>query len=161
MVATLVVSLPSVHTGGALVIDDAGTDRTYAADRDDLVLVAFYADRRHEVRPVRSGYRVTLTFNLMLTGASASSDAGPVEQAAGPLSEHFATRATSRYGDRDLGEPTRLTFLLDHEYSETGLKARRFKGADAERVATLRAAAERAGCEVVLALAEIKETWDT
>jgi len=31
---------------------------------------------------------------------------------------------------------------------------------DAERAALLLAAAERAGCQAVLALAEVKETWD-
>lgn len=160
MVATLVVSLPSVHTGGELVVDDGGTERTYRSSRDDLVLVAFYADRRHEVRPVRSGYRVTLTFNLMLTSAAPATDAGPVEQAAHHLTDHFTSPARSRYGGRDLGEPTRLVFLLDHEYSQRGLAALRLKGADAERVRLLQAAAEQASCETVLALAEIKETWD-
>ena len=160
MVATLVVSLPSVHSGGELVVDDGGTERTYRGSRDDLVLVAFYADRRHEVRPVRSGYRVTLTFNLMVTGPTPTSAAGPVEQAAHHLTEHFRSRAPSRYGGRDLGEPARLAFLLDHEYTQTGLRSARLKGADAERVAVLRAAAEQTGCETVLALAEIKETWD-
>ncbi len=52
MVASLVVMLPSVHTGGEFVVDDAGNEQTYGGSRDDLVLVAFYADRRHEVRPV-------------------------------------------------------------------------------------------------------------
>ncbi len=160
MVATLVVSLPSVHSGGELVVDDGGSERTFRGSRDDLVLVAFYADRRHEVRPVRSGYRVTLTFNLMLTDPTPTSDAGPVEQAARHLTEHFTSRATSRYGGRDLGEPTRLAFLLDHEYTQAGLRSNRFKGADAERVTVLREAAEQAGCETALAVAEIKETWD-
>lgn len=160
MVASLVVMLPSVHTGGDLVIDDAGHEQPYAGSRDDLVLVAFYADRRHQVRPVRSGYRVALTFNLMLTDSGAASAAGPVEEAASYLTEHFTTRIFSRYGGRDLGEPTRLAFLLDHEYTQRGLAAARLKGADAERVATIRAAAEQAGCESVLALTEIKETWD-
>lgn len=125
MVATLVAFLPSLHTGGELVIYDGGTERTYRGSRDDLVLVAFYADRRHEVRPVRSGYRVTLTFNLMLTSAAPETDAGPVEQAADCLTEHFTSPAESQYGGRDLGEPTRLTFLLDHEYSQQGLAAGR------------------------------------
>jgi predicted 2-oxoglutarate/Fe(II)-dependent dioxygenase YbiX len=60
-----VVSLPSAHTGGELVIDHAGETRTYRASKEDLTLVAFYADCRHQVTPVRSGYRVTLTFNLL------------------------------------------------------------------------------------------------
>ncbi|WP_026818318.1 2OG-Fe(II) oxygenase family protein [Arthrobacter castelli] len=160
MVASLVVMLPSVHTGGELVVDDAGSEQTYCGSRDDLVLVAFYADRRHEVRPVRSGYRVTLTFNLLLADPSATSAAAPVAEASSYLTEHFTTRVSSPYGGRDLGEPTRLAFLLDHEYTQGGLAAGRFKGADAERVATLRSAAEQAGCQSVLALTEIKETWD-
>ncbi|QHK18927.1 2OG-Fe(II) oxygenase [Pseudarthrobacter psychrotolerans] len=160
MVASLVVMLPSVHTGGELVVDDAGSEQVYGGSRNDLVLVAFYADRRHEVRPVRSGYRVTLTFNLLLTSPSETSEAGPVEKASSCLIEHFTTRVFSKYGGRDLGEPTRLAFLLDHEYTQGGLAAGRFKGADAERVATLLAAAQQAGCQNMLALAEIRETWD-
>ena len=160
MVASLVVMLPSVHTGGELVVDDAGREQIYRGSRDDLVMVAFYADRRHEVRPVRSGYRVTLTFNLLLTRHGATSAAGPAAEASSYLTEHFTTRVVSPYGGRDLGEPRRLAFLLDHEYTQRGLAAGRFKGADAERVATLRAGAEKAACETVFALAEIKETWD-
>lgn len=160
MVASLVVMLPSVHTGGELVVDDGGHAQTYRGSRDDLVLVAFYADRRHEVRPVRSGYRVTLTFNLLLTSPDRTTAAGPVGEAAAHLTEHFTTRVSSRYGGCDLGEPTRLVFLLDHEYTAKGMAAGRLKGADAKRVETLRAAARQAGCETVLALTEIKETWD-
>lgn len=158
MVATLVVCLPSVHTGGELVVDDGGTERTFRGSRDELVLVAFYADRRHEVKPVRSGYRVTLTFNLMLTGPAEPAATGPVHEAARHLTEHFTTQATSRYGGDDVGEPLRLAFLLDHEYTQAGLRSRRFKGADTERVAVLCEAAELAGCETVFALAEVKET---
>ncbi|RJQ89316.1 2OG-Fe(II) oxygenase [Amycolatopsis panacis] len=160
MIATLVVSLPSVHTGGELVIDHAGESRSYRASREDLTLVAFYSDCRHEVTPVRSGYRLTLTFNLLADTGTSAPDAGPVTEMADCLAEHFATPATSRFGGRDLDPPNRLVFLLDHEYTQRGLGWRRLKGVDADRAASLRAAAERAGCETVLALAEVKETWD-
>jgi 2-oxoglutarate-Fe(II)-dependent oxygenase superfamily protein len=160
MVGTLVVSLPSVHTGGELVIDHAGESRTYRASREDLTLVAFYSDCRHEVTPVRSGYRVTLTFNLLAVAETPAPEAGPVTELAGCLTEHFTTPATPRFGGRDLDPPNRLVFLLDHEYTQRGLAWRRLKGADAERATLLRSAAERAGCETVLALAEVKETWD-
>jgi hypothetical protein len=67
MVATLVVSLPSVHAGGDLVVSHGGQSRTYRhVDRDRVGFVAFYADCLHEVRPVRTGRRVTLTFNLLV-----------------------------------------------------------------------------------------------
>ena len=48
--------------------------------------------------------------------------------------------------------------LLDHEYTPRGLNWRRLKGADASRAALLRTAADAAGCEAVLALADIKTT---
>lgn len=160
MVGTLVVSLPSAHTGGELVIDHAGQSATYRASREELTFVAFYADCRHQVRPVRSGYRVTLTFNLLADTETPTAQADPAGELARCLTEHFTTPATSRYGGRNLGMPNRLVFLLDHEYTERGLNWRRLKGADAERATLVRAAAEQAGCETVLALAEVKETWD-
>lgn len=160
MVGTLVVSLPSVHTGGELVIEHAGESRTYRASREDLTFVAFYSDCRHEVTPVRSGYRLTLTFNLLAAAETPAPEAGPVTELADCLTEHFTTPATPRYGGRDLDPPNRLVFLLDHEYTQRGLAWHRLKGADAERTGLLRSAAERAGCETVLALAEVKETWD-
>ncbi|WP_200182830.1 2OG-Fe(II) oxygenase [Tomitella biformata] len=158
MVASLVVTLPSTYTGGELVVDDAGHEQVYRGSRTDLVLVAYYADRRHEVRPVRSGHRVTLTFNLLLDRHAATLALGPTEQLAASLTEHFTSPATTTYG-RELGVPTRLAFLLDHEYTQAGLRGGRLKGADAKRVKLLRAAAEQAGCESVLAQAEIQETW--
>jgi hypothetical protein len=160
MVGTLVVSLPSTHTGGELVIAHGGESRAYRASRDELTFVAFYADCRHEVTPVRSGYRVTLTFNLLVDTEPAAGEAGPDAELAHCLTEHFTTPAIPRYAGRDLDPPRRLVFLLDHEYTQRGLSWRRLKGADAERAALVRAAAEQAGCETVLALAEVKETWD-
>ena len=160
MVGTLVVSLPSAHTGGELVVGHAGESKAYRASKEDLTFVAFYADCPHEVTPVRSGYRVTLTFNLLCGNEAPRHAGGPVTELAHCLTEHFATRATPRYGGRDPGPPKRLVYLLDHEYTQRGLDWNRLKGADAGRTALLRAAAEQAGCQAVLALAEVKETWD-
>jgi 2OG-Fe(II) oxygenase superfamily len=160
MMGTLVVSLPSAHTGGELVVGHAGESKAYRASKEELTFVAFYADCRHEVTPVRSGYRVALTFNLLSGNETPRHAAGPVTELAHCLTEHFATRATPRYGGRGLGPPKRLVYLLDHEYTQRGLNWNRLKGADAARGALLRAAAEQAGCQAVLALAEVKETWD-
>jgi hypothetical protein len=160
MVGTLVVSLPSAHTGGELVIDHGGKTTTYRASKEELTFVAFYADCRHQVTPVRSGYRVTVTFNLLSSTENPAPEASPTTELAHCLTEHFATPATQRYAGRDLGPPNRLVFLLDHEYTQRGLNWRRLKGTDAQRATLVRAAAEQAGCETVLALAEVKETWD-
>ena len=124
-------------------------------------MAAFYADCRHEVKPVRTGYRVTFTCNLLLEADPAGVvPAEPSAEAARYLTEHFTTRVSRWKGD-DREPPNRLVYLLDHEYTQRGLSWDRLKGADAERAALLRAAAEDTGCEAVLALTEIKETWDT
>ncbi|WP_063736576.1 2OG-Fe(II) oxygenase [Kitasatospora aureofaciens] len=160
MVGTLVLSLPSAHTGGELVIEHAGQKRVYRASKTELSLVAFYADCRHEVTPVKTGYRVTLTFNLLAEHGTTERESGPLTDLVNCLDQHFSTPVRPRYSTRDLDPPNRLVYLLDHEYTQRGLGWDRLKGADAQRAALLRAAAAQAGCEAVLALAEVKQTWE-
>jgi len=110
MVGTLVVSLPSAHTGGELIVEHGGERVTYRTSKQDLSFVAFYADCRHEVKPVTSGYRVTLTFNLLADGKAGTQGAGPAADLARCLTEHFATPATPCYGCTDLDPPNRLVY---------------------------------------------------
>ncbi|GGP56850.1 hypothetical protein GCM10010278_37470 [Streptomyces melanogenes] len=164
MVGTLVVSLPSHHTGGELVIEHAGRRIAYQASRERLTFAAFYADCRHEVKPVTSGYRITLTMNLLAERVrpAGETDEGPVADLAHCLTEHFAQPAQQRYsyGRKEATPPNRLVYLLDHEYTQRSLGWNSLKGADATRATLLRQAAGQAGCQAVLALAEVKETWD-
>lgn len=166
MVGTLVVTLPSAFTGGAFVVEHQGEKVTYRASPRNLSFVAFYADCHHEARPVKTGYRIVLTYNLMLEGGAAPAATADVAAPAiagalaARLGEHFDTPLPPRWKDEASREaPARLAYLLDHQYTERGLGWSRLKGSDAARAAALGAAAERAGCEVVLALAEVRETW--
>lgn len=153
MVASLVVGLPSTFKGGALEVRHGGQTVTYRGSKKALSFAAFYSDCRHQVRPVASGYRVVLTYNLLLREANAGSAIDPdpklVADLARCLEEHFAA----------VDGPDRLVYLLDHEYTPRGLGFSRLKGVDAQRVLALRAAADRADCEVALALVNVKETW--
>lgn len=171
MVGTLVVTLPSRYTGGAFVVEHGGERVTYRASKQPLSFVAFYADCRHELKPVKQGHRIVLTYNLMLKrapgrarpgdDAAAAAEAETVEALATLLREHFATTPPPRWAGDSLRSrpPDRFVYLLDHEYTERGFGWDRLKGDDAARVAALLAAAERAGCEAALALAEVHETW--
>jgi hypothetical protein len=170
MIGTLVVTLPSSFTGGAIVVEHHGESVAYRASRQPLSFIAFYADCHHEVRLVRSGYRIVLTYDLMLdsggTAAAGGSEQPPaqVDALAARLREHFETPLPGRpylIHDAALREPpNRLVYLLDHQYTERSLGWPHLKGTDAARAALLRAGAERAGCEIVLALAEVHEVWD-
>jgi hypothetical protein len=154
MVGSLVATLPSEFTGGALEVEHNGSVTTYRGSKKAISLVAFYSDCRHQVRPVRSGYRIVLTYNLSLRGEPAtdpgsSEDPALVDELAHHLDGHFSQSES----------PSRLVYLLDHEYTARGLSWSSLKGDDALSASTLRLAAGRAGCEVALALADVHEMW--
>ena len=160
MVGTLVVTLPSSYTGGELMVGHNEEWKAYGGSKTAVSLVAFYADCRHEVLRVKSGYRITLTYNLLLHGDTSrpEGDDGTVAELANLLREHLGTPVPRYYGGPATDPPNRLVYLLDHKYTPRGLNWRRLKGADANRVTLLRTAAAKAGCEAVLALADIKTT---
>src|SRR5450755_1160393 len=130
-----------------------GETGTVRGSKKAVSVGAFLNDCRHEVRPVTAGYRVVLTYSLLLRGGTGASAVEPdpelVGSVAGCLDEHFASPRS----------PVRVVYLLDHEYTRRGLDWSRLKGADARRVALLGAAAERAGCDIVLALVDVHERW--
>ena len=165
MVASLVVELPSAHEGGALVVthhDKSKVLGKVARGRTDVRLLAFYADCRHEVKPVRSGYRITLTFHLLhrgIAGDRASLPAPAVERLATSVRAYFATPLVERYSTAPPQKPDRLIYLLDHEYSEKSLAWHRLKSADRLHAAALEQVAERLDCELFLAIADVHESW--
>lgn len=70
MFATLVVCIPCKHSGGDVELSFRSKKRilSTAAYSDWFVsYLAWYADVLHEVKPVISGHRIVLTFNLVRT----------------------------------------------------------------------------------------------
>lgn len=73
MIGSLVVVYPTAHEGGALIfrhktqehIFDSATAVTQATS-PSIAYAVFYSDLQHEVDVVRTGYRVTLTYNIYL-----------------------------------------------------------------------------------------------
>lgn len=97
MIASLVVGLPSTFSGGAMLIEHHGESVVVRGSSSKLSFTAFYANCRHEVRPVTHGYRVVLTYNLRLEGkaqSAASASAAVLTHSAGQLIG--ATAATAR-----------------------------------------------------------------
>ncbi|MGV9415206.1 2OG-Fe(II) oxygenase [Nocardia sp. NPDC003693] len=162
MIGTLVATLPSEFDGGELVVDHLGERVSDAGSPGELALIAFYADCDHEVLPVTSGYRIALTYNLIARdGTDPIAGAGEVGALTELLRAYFTTPVAMpkwRRGDGPEHQPpTRLVYLLEHQYSQRGLGWNQLKGADAMRAAALAAAAESIGHRPSLALAEVRE----
>ena len=114
MIGTLVVSLPSSHTGGELLSEHNDKAVAYQASATDVSVAAFYADCKHQVKPVRTGYRVTFTCDLLLDPDPAGEvPPQPSAEAARYLTEHFTTRVSRWKGD-DREPPNRLVYLAAH-----------------------------------------------
>ena len=154
MVATLVLVWPSAHIGGALRVvhgADEGRLQSQHLQVDSLRWCAFYADCQHEVLPVQEGWRVVLSFDLVVPARMRHGEAAAAPALVRALREQCFPE----------GEPSTQpwVFLLDHEYTEHGLRWQLLKGLDRARVAALRSAAQQLGLVMHLALAEIHESW--
>jgi len=167
MVGTLTVVLPSVYQGGSAIIehrDEKITYRTSSRSTRQLAFIAFYADCRHEIRPVIKGYRVSLVYNLIFDGPAVSAisfaEAQSVDKLARYVDAHFTTPRSARgYLEKSAERPDKLVYLLDHEYTQRSLSWKRLKNGDGLRAAVLRAVAGRLDCEISLALADVHEIW--
>jgi predicted 2-oxoglutarate/Fe(II)-dependent dioxygenase YbiX len=165
MVGSLVVTLPSSYEGGSIVVKHHGEAKTFRGAVQggmDVSILAFYADCRHEVKPVRSGHRIALTYHLLRRGeARERPQLGPnvVERLAGSVEAFFSTPVAPRYGQAAPQRPDRLVYLLDHEYTQKSLGWDHLKNADRLRAAALREVAGRLDCELYLALADVHEVW--
>ena len=151
MVATLVIALPSEYEGGELIVSHDGRQHeivfTGAAAGHELSYAAFYADCQHEVRPVRSGFRLCLTYNVTLAETRgkqgiAAPSYGAAAAAIGKLLAKW----------RDDPGAEKLAVTLDHRYTQDGLAMDKLKGIDRARAEVLFEAAEQADCVAHLAL---------
>ncbi len=162
MLASLVISLPSEFSGGEFRVTHQDRTLRSRGSAGKLSVMAFYADCQHEVRPVNDGYRVVLTYKLILDGARQPEPAAPQDVSAlvKALQQFWDTPRPGRWsGDPERPPPDRLVFLLDHQYTQQGLSWSRLKGADRTRAMALRTVAEQLNAEMALALAEIHEIW--
>jgi hypothetical protein len=162
MIGTLVVNLPSKFTGGAMSITHHENKKLIGGSGRSLTFIAFYADCHHEVRPIKQGYRVALTYNLIAEGKGTAAGApmARMEALTQRIRDFFDTpHPPRRYSDRTPGPPDRLVYLLDHQYTQHGLAWSRLKNSDAARAAALRDVAAHLDCEIFLALADVHETW--
>lgn len=147
MFGSLVVVFPTTHEGGALILRHGEKDWTFDSAKEiseqsqpSIGYIAFYSDVEHEVALVKSGFRVTLTYNLYFSDDAASGNpsiAVPVNSAARANESAFKDALSDLLADETvLPNGGTLGFGLHHEYP-VNLKTKlhklvdRLKGSDA------------------------------
>jgi 2OG-Fe(II) oxygenase superfamily len=159
MFGTLVLVLPSAHTGGELLIRHSGREvqvELSGAEFSEVAFAAFYADCEHEVRPIREGNRICLVYNLV----HARGGEAPGQTLGAPDYESQIAAAASLLEETFFAADAcpKLAWLLEHQYTPDGLSFSGLKSADAARAKVLSEAAERAGCVAHLCLVHIEES---
>jgi len=155
MFATLAVVLPSTHGGGELVVRHLGREVVFdlrPEEPSEIGFSAFYADCVHEIRPLVSGCRVVLVYNLRF--ADRDNRLGPPDY----RDEQARIVGLLRGWAGAEDEPDKLILPLEHAYTPAELSFGTLKGADAAVASVMVGATAEAGCELHLALASIEES---
>ncbi|KAH6625191.1 hypothetical protein C7974DRAFT_376744 [Boeremia exigua] len=133
MFGTLVVCLPSEHTGGEVRLVHASNERTLETAHTsafDLTVLAWYSDVQHEIKPVTSGHRLVLTYNLV-------QDQPQPQQSAATLDQNMSKfEQTLQAWSRRHIDSEYLVYPLEHKYT-ADLSLQSLKGPDAAKGLTL------------------------
>ena len=164
MVASAALVLPGEHTGGALRIEHAGKTLTTPEGGDTRWRwSAWYADCQHRLEPVARGVRVAVTFAVALDPERTLQymDA-PGDRLRWALwgrtyaewhTAWAARGARTPAGNEQYGH--KIVWVLEHRYSEPGLRASLLKGRDRALARMLASSGRSEAC--YLARLEIRE----
>jgi len=162
MFATLIIVLPSVYSGGELVVRHKNEEiklNLCSQEAEEISFAAFYADCVHEVLPVTEGCRLTLVYNLIRSDQKIPLPTIPDYQQAqikvAILLKNWIQQLDSKTNENTL--PEKIVYVLEHEYSISELRFDALKNKDAACACVLRTATKQADCELYLALVSIEE----
>lgn len=146
-VATLVISLPSKHQGGDVYLSHEGEDRilqTAPLSDTDFQYLCWFTDVVHEIKPVTSGIRLVLTYNLCVHKQNAPCIRyhEPDDPQVRNLRDALMQWANASRGPM---KPFTLVYLLEHKYSEANLRFQTLKGSDQLRGSVLQTVAKELG----------------
>ncbi|KAI8992787.1 hypothetical protein BD414DRAFT_535368 [Trametes punicea] len=166
MFGSLVLVFPTAHDGGALVLRERGKDNSREWTFDSAALlaqkgepsvayVAFFSDVEHEVLPIQSGYRVTVTRNLYYVQRNAAGTDAAQALATQPVPTNEQTFRSAL--KMLLDDPT---FLPEGGTTTLQDVAARQKGSDAVVYKVVREMSLEASLRTVYESGDISEVHD-
>ena len=154
MFGTMVICLGSEHEGGDVIVKHQG--KTIVLESFDGAVLCWYSDVSHEVRPVTSGYRLVLTYNLAIAHAPLQPPTASLLTSGARQLRHTLRRYLENHRDR-ADEPDKLYYLLDHMYTEANISLKALKARDLLVAQTLASIGEEIGLDIFLTILEKSE----
>jgi hypothetical protein len=149
MFGTMVITLPSKYTGGDLIVkfegDKENIDFSDASANNKLCVSAFYADCEHEIKPLISGYRVCLVYNLVQELSVKSIQPPSIKTYINQLANTIKTQVQT-----DDSKP--IIVLLGHQYTPKNFSLDNLKLNDRYKADMLLGAAEETNCYAKMCL---------
>lgn len=145
----MIIILQSPFTGGEAHLSHGGLSTVIDHSKNSLLstsVMAWYTDVTHEIKPITSGYRLALSYNLIHTTTSIRPSLPSTHHAALQLKEILESWIEEGYTG-----PQKIVYLLEHRYSQANLRGSALKGSDAHQVGMVNIVAEAAGFRVGLA----------
>lgn len=161
MFGTLVVVLPSLHKGGELIVRHAGEEVNIdlsTAGPSELTFAAFYADCEHEIKPIATGNRLCLVYNLIQQfDKKNESSQHPLKAPLYPKEIEEVAQILRNQESKE-GSAAKIVWLLEHKYTPAGLSFASLKNGDAALAKVVVEAAKRAEYCIQLGFMHIEES---
>ncbi|KAI1504418.1 hypothetical protein F5X99DRAFT_40119 [Biscogniauxia marginata] len=154
MFGTLVISLPSPHEGGDVIVKYHDQTKTFKTSEHEMSYLSWYSDIPHEVLPVKSGYRWVLTYNLAMFPAKNKPESVLDTFIGG---ERELRRILGSWAEEVRGGQRRaspLCYALQHKYSEENVSLEALKYTDRARANRLQRICSNLRFDLVLATLE-------
>ena len=156
MFASLIIVLPSKFEGGEVHVSHGNDKNVFnisPSSEFTTSALAWYTDVTHEVKPVTSGYRLAISYNLVNTSPGIPPPHLPNIHSA-VLAVEKIFKKWKKGGCNEPKFSGNIAYLLDHEYSDASLEFAALKGKDATLVSSIRGVAEKQGISLRLGLLE-------
>ena len=146
MFATIIIVLPTTHTGGEVRVVHGGEEKTFdyaSTSQFNTSVLAWYADILHEVKPITSGHRLALSYNLIQPNWTPATLPSPGLSTKLKLGKIFSDWSKGVFGT----PPSFVCYLLKHEYDMTYLwrGVDSLNAVDVRKIAQIKQAAEGLG----------------
>ena len=157
--ANIVVLLQSCYTGGQVHVSHESSTQSFDLASSSLLstcVLSWYTGAIHEMKPITSGYRLALTYNVVLTADIPRPRLPNVERAISHLRHVLRKWTQGKYPEDS--HIKIMAYLFKHIHTEDALTLDAYRSQDDHKVSQLRPIAAELGYTVGFANLEYRLT---